>query len=195
MRNAEERLANLRIGRRPAEVDAAVAQAEQAKASRELSQLQLKQQQKLFDAGFISSAQLDIARANFERDLSRVTEAEAQGRVALQSLGREAEIRAAQADVDAARAALAQAAWRQAQRAGIAPAAAMVQDTFFVEGEWVPAGRPVAKPAAAAEPETAFLRAGGATGFDRNRTEDRPPTGWWCAWWRARAGRAAICTG
>ncbi len=144
VRTAAERLANLRTGRRPAEVEATAAQAEQARASRELSQLQLKQQEKLFDAGFISQAQLDIARANVERDLSRVSEAEAQGRVAQQSLGREAEIRAAQADVNAARAALAQAAWRQTQRAGFAPATAMVHDTFFVEGEWVPAGRPIA---------------------------------------------------
>jgi HlyD family secretion protein len=144
LRNAQERLANLRTGRRPAEIDATAAQAEQAKSSRELSQLQFRQQEKLFAAGFISQAQLDIARANFERDVSRVGETEAQGRVALQSLGREAEIRAAQAEVDAARAALAQAAWRQTQRAGMAPAAAMVHDTFFVEGEWVPAGRPVA---------------------------------------------------
>jgi len=144
LRTAQERLANLRSGRRPAEIDATAAQTEQARATRELSQLQFKQQEKLFDAGFISQAQLDIARANVERDLSRVSEAEAQNRVALQSLGREAEIRAALAEVDAARAALAQAAWRQAQRAGSAPAAAMVHDTFFVEGEWVPAGRPVA---------------------------------------------------
>ena len=144
LRTALERLANLRTGRRPAEVEATAAQAEQAKSSRELSQLQLQQQEKLFASGFISRAQLDIARANFDRDLSRVTEAEAQRRVAVQSLGREAEIRAAQADVDAARAALAQAAWRQTQRAGIAPAAALVHDTYFVEGEWVAAGRPVA---------------------------------------------------
>ena len=41
LRNAEERLANLRTGRRPAEVEATAAQAEQAKASRELSQLQI----------------------------------------------------------------------------------------------------------------------------------------------------------
>ena len=144
LRTAQERLANLRTGRRPAEVEATTAQAEQAKASRELSQLQLQQNEKLFASGFISRAQLDIARANYDRDLSRVNEAEAQRRVAAQSLGREAEIRAAQADVDAARAALGQAAWRQTQRAAVAPAAAMVQDTFFVEGEWVPAGRPVA---------------------------------------------------
>jgi len=36
------------------------------------------------------------------------------------------------------------AEWRLAQKSVVAPAAGTVQDTFFVEGEWVPAGRPVA---------------------------------------------------
>ena len=142
-RSAEGRLANLRSGRRPAELDATVAQTGQARASRELSGLQFQQQEKLFAAGFISRAQLDIARANLDRDLSRVAETEAQRRVALQNLGREAEIRAAQAEVEAAREAVNQAAWRQSQRASVAPAAGMVHDTFFAEGEWVPAGRPI----------------------------------------------------
>ena len=144
VRAAEDRLANLRAGRRPAEIEANVAQTEQARASRELSRLQLQQQERLFASGFISKAQLDIARATVERDASRVTETEAQRRIAELSLGREAEIRAARADVDTARAVLAQAAWRQAQRGAVAPVDALVHDTFFVEGEWVAAGRPIA---------------------------------------------------
>jgi HlyD family secretion protein len=144
LRTAEAQAANLRTGRRPAEVEAAAAQTGQAKASRELSELQFAQQQKLFTSGFISKAQLDIARANLERDLARFAETQAQSRVATQSLGRDAEIRAAQAEVDAAREALAQAAWRQTQRGAVAPSAATVHDTFFVEGEWVAAGRPIA---------------------------------------------------
>jgi HlyD family secretion protein len=39
---------------------------------------------------------------------------------------------------------LAQAAWRQEQKSVAAPVAGLVHDTYFVEGEWVPAGRPVA---------------------------------------------------
>lgn len=144
VRNAEERLANLRGGKRPLEVQAAAAQAEQAKAARELSTQQLRQQERLAVAGFISQAQLDAARTNFERDMARVAEMQAQARLATQSIGRDAEIRAAAADVDAARAALAQAEWRLAQRRIASPAPALVQDTYFVEGEWVPAGRPVA---------------------------------------------------
>ena len=39
--------------------------------------------------------------------------------------------------------ALEQAEWRLGQKSVAAPASGLVQDTFFVEGEWVGAGRPV----------------------------------------------------
>ncbi len=144
LRTAEQRLANLREGRRPAEVEAAAAQAEQAEAARRLSGIQLKQNEALFKSGFISQAQLDSTRAGYDRDMARAAEIEAQNRLAKQSVGRDAEIRGAAAEAEAARAALAQADWRLGQRSARAPAAAMVQDTYFLEGEWVPAGRPVA---------------------------------------------------
>lgn len=146
LKAAEQRLANLKSGRRAPEVQVVTAQAEQAAASRKLSLSQLQQQEKLFAGGFISRAALDQARANYDRDIARVAEAEAQGKVATQALGRDAEIRAATADVETARAVLAQAEWRLAQRKGQAPTVpggALVQDTYFQEGEWVPAGRPV----------------------------------------------------
>ena len=59
-------------------------------------------------------------------------------------LGREGERDAAVAEMAAAKAALAQAAWRLEQKSVAAPVSGLVQDTFFVIGEWVPAGRPVA---------------------------------------------------
>ena len=145
VRATEQRLANLRAGRRAPEVDVVRAQSEQAAVARKLSITQLAQQEKLFAGGFISQSALDQARANHERDMARVVEAEAQGRVAQLTLGRDGEIRAAQADVEAARAALAQGDWRLGQRRVNAPQSAsmLVQDTYFNEGEWVPGGRPV----------------------------------------------------
>lgn len=149
VRAAEQRLANLRSGRRAPEVDVVRAQADQAAAARRLSDTQLAQQERLFAGGFISQSAIDQARANHERDIARVAEAEAQGRVAQLTLGRDAEIRAATADVEAARAALAQGDWRLGQRKVDAPGRQaghgppLVQDTYYHEGEWVPAGRPV----------------------------------------------------
>ncbi|MGQ0546329.1 MAG: HlyD family secretion protein, partial [Betaproteobacteria bacterium] len=116
---------------------------DQAKAARELSLSSFKREEKLMAEQATSRSRHDEARSALERDRARLAAAEAQLRTALLPLGRDAERAAAQAEVAAARAALEQAEWRLAQKSVAAPAAGMVQDTFFVEGEWVVAGRPV----------------------------------------------------
>jgi len=140
---AGARLANLEAGRRKPELDALRAQVASAMTARELSAIQLRQQEQLYGKGFVSQSRLDEAKAAYERDLARVAEAEAQLSNARQSIGREAEIRAARAEIEAARADLAQNEWRLGQKSAAAPADAYVQDTFFVQGEWVPAGAPI----------------------------------------------------
>jgi len=144
VKTALARAENLRAAHRVPEVDAAQAQAAQARAARQLAASQLAQQEKLFKGGFISQARLDEARSAYQRDTARVAETDAQVRNLRMPLGRTAELEGAETEVGAARAALAQAEWRLAQKSVVAPAAGTVQDTFFVEGEWVPAGRPVA---------------------------------------------------
>jgi len=147
VRNAEAKLANITAGRRKPEIDAIQAQEAQAAAARELSKRQLKQQEELFAKNYISASSMDAARANYERDIARVAETEAQIRLARMAIGRDKEIAAAQAEVGTTRAVLAQSDWRLAQRAvgftAPAPARALVQDTFYSEGEWVAAGSPV----------------------------------------------------
>ena len=144
LRTAQAKLENLQATvRRRAEIEALRAEIGQARAARELAMSQYAQQEKLFKNGFITQARLDEARAARDRDVARVVETEAQLRTALQPLGREAELKAAEGDIAAARAALAQAAWKLEQRSVAAPVAGLVQDTYFVEGEYVPAARPV----------------------------------------------------
>jgi HlyD family secretion protein len=143
LKMAQARLENLAAGRRPAEIDVLRAELKQANVARELSASQLAQQQKLFKGGFIAQARLDEAQTAHARDAARVAEVEAQLKNALQPLGREAERKAAESEVAAARQALAQAAWRLEQKSIAAPVSGFVQETYFVEGEWVPAGRPV----------------------------------------------------
>ncbi|MBI3527015.1 MAG: HlyD family efflux transporter periplasmic adaptor subunit [Betaproteobacteria bacterium] len=143
LRAAQAKLENLRKGQRAPELETLIAEAEQAEAARKLSASQLARNQQLFESGFISSAGLDEAKANLARDRARVEQAQAQIRVARQSVGRTGELAAAQAEIDAAKAVVAQADWKLAQKAQRAPQAALVQDTFFVQGEWVPAGKPV----------------------------------------------------
>ena len=143
LRAAQAKLGNMRKGQRAPEVDALEAEAAQADAALKLSEAQFKRNQELFESGFISSAGLDEAKANLARDRARSEQARAQIRVAKQSVGRAEEMMQAQAEIDAAKAVLAQADWRLGQKAQSAPQAGLVQDTFFVQGEWVPAGRPV----------------------------------------------------
>ena len=143
LRNAEAKLANIAAARRKPEIDAIQAQEAQAAAARELSKRQLKQQEDLFAKNYISASNMDAARANYDRDIARVAETEAQLRLARMTIGRDKEIAAAQADVETARAVLAQSDWRLAQRAVASPSKALVNDTLYSEGEWVAAGNPV----------------------------------------------------
>ena len=143
LRTAEARLENLQAARRAPEIDALRAQLAQARTAAQLSASQLEQQQKLFKGGFIAESRLDEARSAHERNQARVAEVQAQLRSARLPLGREAELAAAEAEVAAAKAAVAQADWRLEQKSVAAPVAALVQDTYFVQGEWVVAGRPV----------------------------------------------------
>ena len=140
---AGARLANLRSGKRPPEIETAAEQLQQARAMRELAAANVQRQQQLFASGFVSGAALDDARAQVKRDDARVKELEAV--VATTKMpARADEIRAAEADARAAREVLVQSEWRLAQRAVAAPAAGLVHDTYYVVGDWVPAGSPVA---------------------------------------------------
>jgi HlyD family secretion protein len=142
LKSAEARRDNLQVGRRAPEIEALRAEVVQARAALELATSQLRQQEKLFKEGFNSQARLDEAKSAHARDASRLVEAEAQLRNAQQPVGRDAERKGAESEVKAAQAQLAQAAWRLEQKSVAAPANGLVHDTYFVEGEWVPAGRP-----------------------------------------------------
>lgn len=140
---AQARLGNLKTGKRPPEVATVAEQLRQAQAARELSAANLRRQESLFKSGFISKAALDDVRTQLQRDDAAVGQLQAS--VATAKLpARPDEIRAAEADAAAANDALAQADWRLSQRAVAAPAAARVSDTYFVVGDWVPAGGVVA---------------------------------------------------
>ena len=141
-KRAQAQLENLRKGRRPTEVDAVRAQLAQAQAAADLSATELKRQLDLVSKGFVSRQQLDEARTSVERNKARVDELTAQ-LATVQLAARPDEIRAAQADASAARAALEQAEWRLRQKTAVSTVSGMVTDTHFVRGEWVGAGQPV----------------------------------------------------
>jgi HlyD family secretion protein len=140
--SAEARLANLQTGKRPPEVMAVAEQLLQARAARDLSATNLRRQQELYASKFVSAAAVDEARTQLRRDEARVAELAATVQTT-KLPARVDEIRAAEADARAAREVLAQSDWRLAQRAVAAPAAALVHDTYYTVGDFVPAGSPV----------------------------------------------------
>jgi HlyD family secretion protein len=142
VRRAEAGLDNLRKGARPTEMDALRAQLAQAQVAASLSAKEHARAEDLVARNFLSRQRLDETRSALERDRQRVAELNAQ--VATAALGaRPDEVRAAQAEVAAARAALAQADWRLRQKSVAATVAGRVTDTLYTRGEWVAAGAPV----------------------------------------------------
>jgi len=143
LRSAQARLDNLRAAQRPAQLDALQAQLRDAEEARALSASQLKRNRTLFEQEFISQAVLDEGITRLRRDEAHLAQVNAQIRLAQASVGRSGEVAAAKAEVEAARAVLEQADWRLGQKSVPAPATGLVQNTFYVPGEWVPAGKPV----------------------------------------------------
>ena len=142
LNQALDRLADLEKGLRPTELEAIRARLNQARTGLELSRREYERRQILFEQELISREQLDQAGTAFEQDQARVRELRAELETAGLG-GREDAVRAARSQVDAVRARLTQARWVLEQKEQSAPYAGLVFDTFFEEGEYVPAARPV----------------------------------------------------
>src|SRR3974390_590775 len=140
-RASEARLADLRLGKRKSELDVANAQLAEARAEEEQAPQQLKRDEAQFAVGGIARGQLDDSRAKYALKTARLQELAGQLDVA-RLPARDDEIRAQDAQVAASRAALSASAWRLDQMRIAAPSAGLVADTFYREGEWVPAGSP-----------------------------------------------------
>lgn len=142
VRRAENRLADISKGLRPSELAALEAQLKQTEAAYDLSRIEFERREKLLETKVISKEVLDRTRTELERNSAAVSQIKAELETA--RLGaRPDEIEAARADLAAARSKLSQAIWKVEQKTQIAPEASLVFDTFYVPGEFVPAGYPV----------------------------------------------------
>lgn len=142
LKQAQAQAADLSKGQRPDEIAAQRAALDQARAAFDQSSSDLQRQRKLADAHFVAPATLTAFVARRDADAARVRQLEAELRVA--ELGGRADTRAAaQAQSQAAQAAVAQSEWRLSQKSVEAPLSARVDDTLYRVGEWVPAGAPV----------------------------------------------------
>jgi HlyD family secretion protein len=142
LRQAQARLADARKGLRPTELAALEARLNQARAAARLSAADLARLTQLHDERVLADGDFDRARLGHEANQKAVAELEAQ--FATGQLGARADAEAAaEAEVAAAQAAADRAAWSVAQKTLTAPRAALVYDTLYLEGEFVPAALPV----------------------------------------------------
>jgi len=144
LKASQAQLADLRVGKRIPELEVVRAQLVQAQAAEAQAAQQLQRDEAQLDAGGIARAQRDDSRANLEIKSARVRELAGQLQVS-RLPAREEQIRAQDAQVAAARATSSQSAWRLGQKQVAAAQAALVVDTLYREGEWVPAGSPVVR--------------------------------------------------
>jgi HlyD family secretion protein len=144
LRAAQSQLADINTGKRPPEVDVTQAQLVQAQADAARAAAQYRRDQLQLQAGGIAQSQLDDSRATALSTAARVRELQSQVAVA-RLPGRIEQIRAQNAQVEAAQAALVQAQWKLDQKSQRAPHAGLVFDTMYRSGEWVPAGSPVVR--------------------------------------------------
>jgi len=142
LRQARAQLEDLNKGKRPSEISSLEAQLARARANLQLSEAELVRRQELNKQNVVSKEELDQARMQRDADQAQVSQLSADlatGRLG----GREDEIAAAQAIVDAQADALAKAKGSFDQNLQFAPQAGPVHDTLYRQGEYVSAGTPV----------------------------------------------------
>jgi HlyD family secretion protein len=139
---AQARAEDARKGVRPAELSVYDAQVAAAQAQYRDAAAEYNRIAPLVRQGVYAPARLDQARAARDTAAANVRTVEQQRTVATLGARRDALV-AAEAQVEQARAALAEAQSRLDQVSPKAPAAALVQDVFFQKGEWAAPNQPV----------------------------------------------------
>ena len=140
---ARARLARLEASQqRQEEIAVLEAQEQRAQAMLALSISELERQQSLSMRGVAAQAQLDQAKANFNRDKAALEEVRRQMTVGRLS-AREEDIEGARQTLAAAEARRSSAETKLARRKLSSPVSGAVQQVYYRPGEMVPAGRPV----------------------------------------------------
>ncbi|MGH8558823.1 MAG: HlyD family secretion protein [Methylococcales bacterium] len=143
MISAQEKVANLKEPRREPEIAALEAQLKTRQANLQFAQAQLKRMEDLVKKGFISKAGLDEARSVHDDNAAQVEAARELLAAYRITLGRQPEIRGAEADLKAAGAKMEQKRWQVDKKSVVAPSPGQITEIYYRPGEWVPAGQPV----------------------------------------------------
>jgi len=142
LKQAEDKLADLQKGLRPSEIEALTARLRQAESSLKLAEGEYNRRVKLYKTQTVAAEERDRARTEYEREMQRVKEIQAEIETARLG-GRSDAVSAAQSAVESAKARLEQSQWNLKQKTRTAPRDSLVFDTFYEPDEWVAAGRPV----------------------------------------------------
>lgn len=140
---AQATLEDVRKGKRPSEIDSLAAQLQQARETLALSEKEAIRQEKLATVpGAGTQKDLDAARSTRDQNRQKVAQLEADLKTA--QLGSRADqISAVEAEAKALAFTLKKTEWNLEQKRQSAPVKALVYDTFYRVGEWVPDGRAV----------------------------------------------------
>jgi len=142
--SAKHKLQNLKQPKRSTEIAELEAKLTEAKAQLRLSEIELKQQERLISRHFTAQINVDAARSAHQQALARVAAVDKQIATFENTVGRQAEIRAAEADLAAAQAETEQTHWIVAHKTVLAPTIGEINETYYRPGEWIAAGTPVA---------------------------------------------------
>jgi HlyD family secretion protein len=142
LRQAQSNLINAEKGSRETILEGLRAEIERSQAALALSEITEERYTRLYAVGAVEKATLDAAVTDTEVKRAQLVEAQAQ--LAESELGDRVDIIRAQADnVANFQAQLTQATWELEQKTLFAPTRVLVLDTFYQNGEFVIAGRPV----------------------------------------------------
>ena len=143
--NAEQSQMNdLQEGQRQKELDVIKAQLDQAIAEDKKSEAKRTSEEELYKEKVIPKSRWDETSAEAEANAARVRQFRSQLDVA-KLPARNEQIKMQAHRVEVARAALEQAEWKLRQKAVKSPVSGMVFDTLYLEGESVPAGKPIVR--------------------------------------------------
>lgn len=139
---AKARHQNMLTGKRPEEQDVIRAQQREIEAGLVQAESELKRQTELVARGISTRQSYEAAEAQVRQLRSRAASLAAQEKVG-DLAARQSEITAAAALIEQGQANLEQARKRLEDVMPVAPEDALVENTFFNVGEWVPSGSPV----------------------------------------------------
>lgn len=142
LHQAQANLADLQTGARPDEIKSLQAQLTEAQATLNLAASEKERWTRLAEHGNASLSQKDQAVQAWQVAKAKINTLNAE--LHLAKLGaRDYQIRSAQAAVEAAQSALAQAKWQLSQRTIKSPINGRVEQVFHRQGELIPANTPV----------------------------------------------------